>query len=201
MIDSINRAARRIPAWSVYVLGAIGILVIMAGVVFISVPDPVKSLERAFGERGLQVLIATLMITPLRWAGINLIKFRRAMGLVAFAFIALHFAVWISLDMGLRWTEILRDLYRRPYILIGFGAFLGLLPLAITSNNRSIKRLGPLLWRRLHWLTYPAILAGAVHFVLIGKVYKADSLIYLGVVVALLMARLVKSRKRAMQTA
>lgn len=201
MIDSINRAARRIPVWSVYVLGAIAILFIIGSVVFFSLPDPVKSLERAFGERGLQVLIATLMITPLRWAGINLIKVRRAMGLVAFAFIALHFAVWITLDMGLRWSEILRDLYKRPYILIGFGAFLGLIPLAITSNNWSIKRLGPMVWNRLHWLTYPAILAGAVHFVLIGKVYKADSLIYLAVVAVLLSARLMKSRKRAMQTA
>lgn len=202
MIDSINRSARRIPAWAIYAVGAIVILwIIGTAVTGFSGPDPVKALERAFGERGLQVLIVTLIITPLRWAGINLIKFRRALGLVAFAFILLHFAVWISLDMGLRWDEIIRSLYKRPYILIGFGAFLGLIPLAVTSNNKSIKRLGPLLWKRLHWLAYPAILAGAVHFVMIGKVYELDSLVYLLVVIGLLAARWAKSRQRTMQTA
>ena len=195
MIDTFNRFARRVPTWSVYILGLLVFGFIMALVISNNAgPDPVKALEKGLGERGLQFLIVALCITPLRWAGINAIKFRRAVGLVAFFFIALHFATWVVLDMGLRWSEILSDLYKRPYILIGFGAFLGMIPLAITSNNRSIKRLGAGTWKRLHWLAYPATLAGAVHFVMIGKVYALDSVFYLAVVVGVLAARWVKAR-------
>lgn len=202
MIDTFNRFARRVPAWSVYVLGLLVAGFIIALVVTNNAgPDPVKALEKGLGERGLQFLIVALCITPLRWAGINVIKFRRAVGLVAFALIALHFTTWIVLDMGLRWSEIPAELYKRPYILIGFGAFLGMIPLAITSNNRSIKRLGAGTWKRLHWLAYPVTVAGAVHFVMIGKVYSLDSLFYLAVVLAVLAARWVKARKISGATA
>ena len=191
--DAINRMLRRVPAWSVYALGLLIFGFIMALVVTNNAgPDPVKALEKGLGERGLQFLVAALCITPLRWAGINATRFRRAVGLVAFGFVALHFATWIVLDMGLRWSEIISDLYKRPYILIGFGAFLGMIPLAITSNNRSIKRLGAGVWKRLHWLAYPATLAAAVHFVMIGKVYTLDSLFYLAVVIMVLAVRWVK---------
>lgn len=196
MIDTINRTARRVPAWAVYVLGLVVFGFIVALIVSNNAgPDPVKALEKGLGERGLQFLIVALCITPLRWAGLNVIKFRRAVGLVGFAFIALHFTTWIVLDMGLRWAEIPAELVKRPFILIGFGAFLGLIPLAVTSNNRSVKRLGAGAWKRLHWLAYPATLAGAVHFVMIGKVYSADSLFYLAVVVSVLAARWVRSGK------
>ena len=196
MIDVINRTARRIPSWVVYALG--GALIgwmLAAAILGLSGPDPVKALERGFGERGLQVLIAALCITPLRWAGINLVKFRRAVGLVGFALVALHFATWITLDMGLRWSEITTDLLKRPYIIIGFAAFLALLPLAITSNNGAIRRMGSAAWKRLHWLAYPATLAGAVHFVMIGKVYTVESALYVAAVVGLLAMRWLKSRK------
>ena len=197
MIDAINRTVRRIPAWSVYALGLLVFGFIMALVITNNAgPDPVKALEKGLGERGLQFLIFALCITPLRWAGVNAIKFRRAVGLVAFGFIALHFATWIVLDMGLRVSEITSDLFKRPYILIGFGAFLGMIPLAITSNNRSIKKLGAGTWKRLHWLAYPATLAGAVHFVMIGKVYAVDALFYLAVVLVLLAARWWRSRRQ-----
>ena len=196
MIDAINLFVRRVPAWSVYVLGLLIFGFIMALVITNNAgPDPVKALEKGLGERGLQFLVVALCITPLRWAGINAVKFRRAVGLVAFGFVTLHFATWVVLDMGLRWSEILSDLYKRPYILIGFGAFIAMIPLAITSNNRSVKRLGAGMWRRLHWLAYPATLAGAVHFVMIGKVYAWDSLFYLAVVIAVLVARWVRTRK------
>ncbi len=198
MVDAINGFARRVPGWSVYVFGLVVLAFIVMGVATGNAgPDPVSTLERALGERGLQFLIAALCITPLRWAGINLIKFRRAVGLVAFAFIALHFATWIVLDMGLRWSEILRDLYRRPYILIGSAALVLLIPLAVTSNNLSIKRIGAGAWKRLHWLAYPATLAGAVHFVMIGKVYTLESGLYFAAVAGLLLARVVKQRRAA----
>ncbi len=195
MRDVINQTARKIPAWVIYIVGALAAAwLIWSAASGASGPDPVKALEKGLGERGLQVLIATLVISPLRWWGINLLKFRRALGLVGFGFIALHFTAWIALDMGLRWSEVLHDLYKRPYIIVGFGAFLAMLPLAFTSNNPMVKRLGGAVWRKLHWLTYPAILAGAVHFVMIGKVYTVESALYLAAVAALLLLRMARSR-------
>ncbi len=195
MRDVINQTARKIPAWVIYIVGALAAAwLIWSAASGASGPDPVKALEKGLGERGLQVLIATLVISPLRWWGINLLKFRRALGLVGFGFIALHFTAWIVLDMGLRWSEVLHDLYKRPYIIVGFGAFLAMLPLAFTSNNRMVKRLGGAAWRKLHWLTYPAMLAGAVHFVMIGKVYTVESALYLAAVAALLLLRMARSR-------
>lgn len=202
MLDLINRTARRVPSWIVYALGATLIGWMLATAILgLSGPDPVKALERGFGERGLQVLIAALCITPLRWAGLNLMKFRRAIGLVGFALVALHFATWITLDMGLRWSEITTDLLKRPYIIIGFAAFLALLPLAITSNNGAVRRMGSAAWKRLHWLAYPATLAGAVHFVMIGKVYTVESALYVVAVVGLLAMRWLKSRKPVLRPA
>lgn len=197
MIDLINRTARRVPAWIIYALGLVVLTAIVVPVVLgMAGPDPVKPLEKELGERGLQFLILALCITPLRWGGLNFIKFRRAIGLVAFAFVLLHFLTWVVLDMGLRWEQILQDLTKRPYIMIGFVAFLALLPLAITSNAVSIRRLGAVSWKRLHWLAYPATLAGAVHFVMIGKVYTVESMLYLATVLALLGLRWWHSLKK-----
>jgi sulfoxide reductase heme-binding subunit YedZ len=193
MKEAINRAARQVPVWAVYALGmALLALPVVLAAAGLSGPDPVKVLEHELGLGGLQLLIATLCVTPLRWAGINLLKFRRALGLLAFAAISLHFLTWIVLDMGLRWSEVLTDLTRRPYIVVGFAAFLALIPLAVTSNNASIRRLGAAAWTRLHKLAYPAILAGAVHFVMIGKVYTLESGLYLAVILALIGARVWK---------
>ena len=195
MRDLINTAAKRTPAWAIYIVG----FALAAWVIFssLSTPDPAKVLERVLGIRGLQILVLTLCITPLRWGGINLLKFRRALGLMAFMFIGLHFVTWMVLDLGLRWGDIITALIKRPYIIIGFAAFLALIPLAVTSNNASIKKLGALRWKRLHWLTYPAILAGAVHFVMIGKVYTLESGLYLAVVAGLLLARRLKASQKA----
>lgn len=200
MVDTFNRFLRRVPAWVVYVIGLVFIGFIFGAVILGTAgADPVRALERGLGERGLQVLIAALCITPLRWVKINAIKFRRAIGLVGFTLILLHFATWIVLDMGLRWSEITAALIRRPYIIFGFASFVMMVPLAITSNSASIRRLGAAGWKRLHWLAYPATLAGAIHVVMIGKVYKTDALMYLAAVVALLAARAVmrwvKARK------
>ena len=199
MRDAINTAARRTPAWAIYIVG----FALAGWVVFssLSTPDPAKVLERELGIRGLQILILTLCITPLRWGGINLQKFRRALGLMAFMFVGLHFLTWMVLDLALRWGDIITALVKRPYIIVGFVAFLALIPLAVTSNNASIKKLGALRWKRLHWLTYPAILAGAVHFVMIGKVYTLESGLYLAVVVGLLVARRLKAQQKALRTA
>ena len=199
MINALNQTARRIPAYVVYIAGiALAAWTIYAA---LSTPDPAKVLERDLGTRGLQILIATLCITPLRWYGVNLLKFRRALGLMGFMFITLHFLTWMLLDLALRWSEILTDLTKRPFIIVGFLAFIALIPLAITSNNAMIRRLGAVQWKRLHWLAYPATLAGAVHFVMIGKVYTLESALYFLAVAGLLIARRLKSRKKAPQAA
>ena len=198
MRDLINQTARRLPTWPLYTIGGLlAVWMIWQAATGGAGPDPVKALEHGFGEKGLQLLIASLCVTPLRWVGINLFKFRRALGLLGAGFVSLHFATWLSLDMGLRGAEILNDLFKRPYIIIGFAALLMLIPLALTSNGTAIKRLGALRWRRLHWLAYPATLAGAVHFVMIGKVYTLESAIYLAVVVLILAARWWRNRARA----
>lgn len=202
MRDALNRTARRIPTWSLYTIGALlAVWLFWQAANGALGPDPVKALEHAFGEKGVQLLIASLCITPLRWVGINLLKFRRALGLLGAGFVALHFAIWITLDMGLRGAEILNDLFKRPYIVIGFVGFLLLIPLVVTSNNRAIKKLGPAAWNRLHWLTYPAIFAGAMHFVMIGKVYTLESGLYLAAVAGLLLARGLKVQKKLLRTA
>ena len=195
MIDAFNKAARLVPAWMIYFAG----LLLAGWTIYAALltPDPAKVLERDLGSLGLQVLIATLCITPLRWWGVNLLKFRRALGLMGFMFISLHFLTWSVLDLGLRWSVILTDLTKRPYIVIGFAAFLALIPLAVTSNNWSIKRLGPMRWKKLHWLAYPATLAGAVHFVMIGKVYTLESALYFAAVAGLLASRWLKARAKA----
>jgi sulfoxide reductase heme-binding subunit YedZ len=194
MINAINQTARRIPAYTVYIAGtALAAWVIFAA---LSTPDPAKVMERVLGERGLQILIASLCITPLRWYGINLLKFRRALGLMGFMFIALHLLTWLVLDLALRWSEILTELTKRPFIIVGMLAFIALIPLAVTSNNASIKKLGALRWKRLHWLAYPAILAGALHFVMIGKVYTLESAVYFAAVAGLLLARRLKAQKK-----
>lgn len=197
-MDRINTGLRRLPVWAVYLMGALPAAVLLLGAFTGGLGvDPVKGLEHELGEWGLRFLIASLAVTPLMRVGLRLIRFRRALGLLGFWYVLAHFAVWIGLDMGLIWSQIAGDLVKRPYIMVGFGAFLALIPLALTSSDRALRRLGGQAWRNLHRLAYPAILAGAVHFVMIGKVWTADSLIYLGLVLALLAVRLVPKRRPA----
>jgi methionine sulfoxide reductase heme-binding subunit len=164
-------------------------------------PDPVKEIERHAGLWGLQFLVATLAISPARHFGLNLIKMRRALGLLSFFYILLHFLTWIVLDMGLDWPQILGALSKRPYILIGFAAFVAMIPLALTSNNLAIRRIGPKAWSRLHKLTYVIAIGGVVHYLLLAKVITLQPLIYAALVLMLLAIRLVAvARRRPMST-
>lgn len=199
-MDRLNGFLRLVPTGIVWGLGLVPLALLIWGAVANTLgPDPVKALEHGLGEWGLRFLIASLAITPLMRANLRLVKFRRALGVTGFVYVALHFTVWLALDMGLRWGQIIEDLWKRPYVLIGFAAFLLLLPLAVTSTNGWLKRLGAAGWRRLHWLTYPAILLGAAHFVMIGKVWTMESLIYLGLVLGLLALRLLPKREKRSQ--
>ena len=191
VLDRINGYARRMPSWVVYALGAIPFAALVYSALSGNLgADPVKALENELGQWGLRFLVASLAITPLMRLGLRLLKFRRAIGLVGFYYICLHFFVWITLDLALRWGQIGTELYKRPFILVGFAAFLMLLPLALTSWNGAIRRLGAVVWKRLHRLAYPAILAGAMHYVMIGKVWSFDALFYLALSLVLLATRL-----------
>ena len=157
--------------------------------------DPVKRIEHQLGEWGLQLLVAGLAITPLRrFTGVNLIRYRRAIGLLAFFYIALHLTTWLVLDIQLRWAEIWADILKRPYITAGFVGFVAMIPLAATSNNRSVRRLGAKTWQNLHRLTYVAVLAGAIHYIWLVKAWPPEPIIYLILVILLLSTRLIPQR-------
>ena len=196
MLDKINSTLRRVPTWVVYLLG----LVLAAWVIFdgLRQTDPVRGIEWGLGIWSLRLLIVTLLVSPLRWVGLNLLRFRRQLGLVAFAFVCLHLLSWLTIDMGLRWSQILHDLYKRWYILIGLSAFVLLTPLAITSNGASIRSLGAKTWNQLHKLAYPATILAVIHFLMVGKVYTSEMLIYAGIVAMLLAVRLVRNGPRSL---
>jgi sulfoxide reductase heme-binding subunit YedZ len=190
-MDRANALARRVPTWVVYTLGLVPLAFLVRGAVANDLgADPVKAVEHQLGLLGLQFLLASLAITPLRSVGLNLIRFRRALGLIAFGYVALHLLAWVWLDMGLRWTEMAADLWKRPYIIAGMVGFAALLPLAATSTNAAIRRMGPRAWGRLHKLAYVAILAGVLHFALLSKVWTGEVLVYAGLAIGLLAIRL-----------
>jgi methionine sulfoxide reductase heme-binding subunit len=197
--QSINQRLRRVPTWPVYLLGAVpfALLVLQAFGGDLGA-DPVKAIERPLGEWGLKFLVAGLCVTPLRWAtGISLIKYRRAIGLLAFFYVALHLTTWVVLDLQFRWAEIGADLIKRPYIIIGMIGFSALLPLAVTSNNLSVRRLGAATWQKLHRLTYIAALAGAIHYMVLVKAWPLEPMLYLAAVIALLAVRAWRSWRRS----
>lgn len=191
MITWLNGALRRLPPGAVYLLG----LIPLAWIVWLTVsggigPDPVKGIEHRLGKVALWFLIGGLAITPaLRLLGLNLIRYRRAIGLLAFFYVVLHLLAWISFDMGFLWAQAGRDLLKRPYLFLGITALLLMLPLALTSNNASVRRLGRN-WRRLHWLVYPAVALGVIHYLWQMKVISAEGWTWAGVLVALFVLRL-----------
>ncbi|MFV0335988.1 MAG: protein-methionine-sulfoxide reductase heme-binding subunit MsrQ [Tropicimonas sp.] len=188
---------RRLPAWPLYLLGAVPVFwLFWRGVQGGLGVDPVKAIEHRLGLWGLWWLIASLAITPLmRLTGLRLLKFRRAIGLTGFFYIVAHLLVWLVLDVQIL-SQIWADILKRPYITVGMAAFGLLIPLALTSNDWSLRRLGPVRWRRLHRLSYLAIPLGAVHFTMLVKGWQIEPLIYLAAIVAILALRL-RRRKPA----
>ncbi|AUQ51527.1 hypothetical protein PhaeoP83_03299 [Phaeobacter inhibens] len=189
-MQRINSLFRMVPVWLVYMGG-----MLPAGVLFYQGlsgalgAEPIKALEHEYGELALQLLVATLAITPLRrLLGLNLMRFRRAIGLLCFFYVSCHLLVWLVLDVQLL-GQILADILKRPYITIGMAGFVLMLPLALTSNGISVRRLGAR-WRLLHRLTYPAAFLGALHYVMLAKGFQLEPLIYMGAILLLLALRL-----------
>ena len=188
--QAISAAARRVPLWLVWSAGLAPVpwLLWQAATGGLGV-EPVEALEHRLGELGLQLLIASLAVTPLRrHLGVNLLRFRRALGLLAFTYVALHLAVWLALDVQTL-ARAGEDILKRPYITVGMAAFVLLLPLAATSTDRAVRRLGAR-WRQLHRLAYPAAVLGGLHYVLLAKGLQLAPLAYLAAILALLVLRL-----------
>ncbi|MCX5738411.1 MAG: ferric reductase-like transmembrane domain-containing protein, partial [Proteobacteria bacterium] len=127
--------------------------------------NPIETVEHATGEWALRLLLATLAVTPVRrlagWQAIA--TQRRTLGLFAFAYVVAHFFTWSVLDNELEWASIVEDIAKRPFVTVGFTAFVLLIPLAATSTRASIKRLGKR-WVKLHRLVYVAAALGVLHF-------------------------------------
>lgn len=187
--DGINKVVRKLPAWALYVVLPLPALwFLYLGLTGGLGAEPIKALEHKLGEFALQLLITGLAITPLRrHAGINLFKFRRAIGLMAFLYVALHLLTWLVLDVQIL-SQIWADILKRPYITVGMAGFVLMVPLALTSNNWSVRRLGPS-WRSLHKLTYAAVLLGGLHFLLLVKGIQLEPMIYLATILGLLALR------------
>jgi len=193
----IARAVRAVPEWLIYAVGLVVPLrlywLALSGTLSV---NPVQELEHRLGLWALWMLMASLMVTPLRrFAGLNLYKLRRPLGLLAFFYVTVHLATYAVLDVQ-SVSRVWADIVKRPYITIGMAGFLMLMPLAATSTKETIRRMGAPRWRRLHWLIYPAILAGAVHYVLLVKGWQLQPLIYLVAILAILGVRLIPSRTR-----
>lgn len=194
IVDLTNTTVRRIPTWAVYILYLIPVpvLLYMAQTGGLG-REPIKALEHELGEIALQLLIIGLAITPMRrYLGLNFLKFRRTFGVLAFTYVALHLLVWLVLDVGIL-SQIWTDILKRPYITIGMVGFVLMIPLAMTSNNVSVRRLGPL-WRKLHKLTYVIVILGGVHFIMVVKGIQLEPLIYMSVILGLLALRFKRSK-------
>ncbi|HMM75923.1 MAG TPA: protein-methionine-sulfoxide reductase heme-binding subunit MsrQ [Gammaproteobacteria bacterium] len=163
--------------------------------------NPAETLIRANGDWALRFLYACLALTPLRVAtGIAAFaRYRRMLGLFAFTYAVLHLLCYAVFDQGLVVADIARDIAKRPFILVGFAAFLALLPLAATSTTRALRALGPRRWQALHRLVYPIALLGLLHLFWMrsGKHHYEDVWIYAAVLALLLGWRLRRSLRRA----
>lgn len=199
MIDALNKAARRVPAWPGYIVLAVPSLLLWQAAFGNRLgADPVKALEHEHGMIAMQLLIATLLISPLRrFAGVNLLKFRRMLGLMCFAYGLVHFGVYLWLDLQFFWGQIWGDLIKRPYIVVGWIALLAMLPLAATSSNLAIRRLGAGVWQKLHRLIYPAAILVVLHYLWLVKSWTLEPLSYAVILLALVALRLFpKGRSR-----
>ena len=195
MVRQLNDWLRRVPIWSVWVMGMIpvGLLVFdtLAGRLGV---DPVRDIEHRLGRTTIYLLIATLCVTPLlKLTRVSLVRFRRAGGLLCFAYAVMHLLAWAVFDMGGRWGQMVSDIVRRPYLTIGMAALLILAILAATSSNAAIRALGGKRWKRLHQLSYLAVLLGVFHWLLAYKIWPAKPLLTAILILGLLGYRLLSA--------
>ncbi|WP_296071705.1 protein-methionine-sulfoxide reductase heme-binding subunit MsrQ [uncultured Agrobacterium sp.] len=192
-LPSLPKRYQPAAIWALYVIGlAPGVwyfyLAATGGLGF----NPVKDFEHLLGIWALRFLCLGLLVTPLRdLFNLNLIAYRRALGLIAFYYVLAHFTVYLVLDRGLVFSSIAGDILKRPYIMFGMAGLIMLLPLALTSNRWSIRKLGSR-WNTLHKLVYLVLIVGVLHFVLARKSITLEPVFYISTMVVLLGYRLVR---------
>ncbi|MBT8143280.1 MAG: sulfoxide reductase heme-binding subunit YedZ [Gammaproteobacteria bacterium] len=176
---------------SLFILAAIPAILLVLGIFGVAGQslgaNPIEKLLHSNGLWGLRFLLITLAITPIRrLSGLNwLVRFRRMLGLWAFFYLAVHFLIYAVLDQRVDLGAIVEDIVERPYITVGLSALIMLIPLALTSNNAMMRRLGRR-WQQLHRLVYPATILGVWHFWWQVKQDIREPLVY-AVILALLL--------------
>ena len=160
--------------------------------------NPIEKITRRSGDWALRMLLITLAVTPVRillqqpW----LLRLRRMLGLFAFFYACLHITSYVVLDQFFAWDDIVKDIIKRPFITVGFIAFVLLIPLAITSTNKMIKRLGAVRWQRLHKLVYLIACLGVLHYFWMVKADLRSPLIHATILAMLLGYRVWVKRQQ-----
>jgi len=153
--------------------------------------NPIEKLIRQLGVWGLRLLLIGLAITPaariLKMP--RLVRFRRTVGLFAFSYIVLHLSAYVGVDLFFDFGQLWKDILKRPFITLGMGAFVLLIPLAVTSTNGWIIRMGRSAWQRLHWLIYLIAPLGVAHYYLLVKADHRPPVIYAAVFTVLMAWR------------
>ncbi|HMA52126.1 MAG TPA: protein-methionine-sulfoxide reductase heme-binding subunit MsrQ [Magnetospirillaceae bacterium] len=160
--------------------------------------NPVEAAIRFLGDWALRIALLALAVTPLRQVtGFSgLARYRRMLGLWGFAYAVLHLLGYVVLDQFFDWDTIGHEILKHKFITAGMAAFALLLPLAVTSTQGMIKRLGGPAWRRLHRLVYLAVPLAALHYIWMVKAGRTQPSIYLAIALLLLLSRWVYARRR-----
>ncbi len=195
------------PAWLkplVFLLGLLPLaLLLWRGLTGGLGANPIEAVIRFNGDWALRLLLVTLAVTPLRqltgWSWV--MRVRRMIGLFAFFYAALHLLGYVVLDQFFDWGAIFADILKRPYITVGMTAFALLVPLAVTSTNAMMRRLGGRRWQQLHRLVYPAAILGVLHFYWLVKADVREPLLYAALLAVLLGYRLAQRLHRRKQVA
>jgi sulfoxide reductase heme-binding subunit YedZ len=196
----VSRRARIAVKTAVWILGLLPL--VMLGYRAVNgdlTANPISFITNWLGQWTFRLLLASLALTPLRvlfgmsWP----VSLRRLVGLFAFFYASLHFLVWILVDHFFNWGQMLADLLKRRYITVGMLALTLLLPLALTSTSRMVKRLGGANWRRLHRLVYAVGVLAALHFLWLAKKGRTDQYYYAAVLAVLLGVRVWDAIRRA----
>ena len=192
-LPSLPRRYHKASVWALYVIGLCPAVwdfyLAASGALGF---NPVKEFEHLLGTWALRFIIATLAITPIRdLLGINWMRYRRALGLIAFYYVLMHVAVYVSLDLRFDFGAVWSDIVRRWYITIGMACLLLLIPLAVTSNNWSIRKLSGA-WNTLHKLIYPIAIGGVIHYTLSVKSVTLVPSTYIALIALLVVYRAVR---------
>jgi len=163
--------------------------------------NPVEKLTRETGLWTLRLLLVTLALSPLRqWTGeVAWIHFRRMLGLYSYLYCCCHFSIWFIADHSLDLADMIEDIIKRPYITLGFSAFVLLLPLALTSNRAMLRRLGRK-WKTLHQLVYLILVLGVAHFLWQVKADFLEAEIYAIIAVVLLLHRIAPFKRLTLKS-